>query len=175
MASVDPLLSSFSVSSLAAQTAGLNKKKEVSTGKASKLKSKFTELLSNKETEPQVESGFPIEIASMSQEDAVAFLLDAVTLAGDKVKQSPFGGAFVEYREKVGHFIKFVVKNTYDLEKEEGSRLLKGRRRKQYSIVTIIDEKLDKLAKDILYNQRDQLNLLARIDEIKGFLVDLIL
>ena len=112
MASVDPLLSSFSVSSLAAQTAGLNKKKEVSTGKASKLKSKFTELLSNKETEPQVESGFPIEIASMSQEDAVAFLLDAVTLAGDKVKQSPFGGAFVEYREKVGHFIKFVVKHT---------------------------------------------------------------
>lgn len=174
MANIDPLASSsFSVASVAAQTAGLSKKKETSNSKTGSLKSRFSELLSKNDTSQDIDSDFPAEIANMQKEEAISFLLDAVTVAADQVKQSPFGGAFVEYRKKVSQFMKYVVKNSYDVEMEESARSPRIMRRKKYYLVSVVDEKLDQLAKDILFNQTDQLNLLARIEEINGMLVDL--
>jgi uncharacterized protein YaaR (DUF327 family) len=67
-----------------------------------------------------------------------------------------------------------VVKRNYEL----GSSKRKWRSRKwdddSYHVIRVIDEKLDRLAAEVLTNQRDKLSLLAKIDEINGMLVDLL-
>ena len=63
----------------------------------------------------------------------------------------------------------FVVQNAYELEVRERR---KGTKRQQLVTVQTINAKLDELAADILYNQADQLKILAKIEEINGLLVD---
>jgi uncharacterized protein YaaR (DUF327 family) len=47
-------------------------------------------------------------------------------------------------------------------------------KRKKFTQVEIIDQKLEQLAAGILSNQKDQLGLLGKIEEINGLLVDLL-
>ena len=45
---------------------------------------------------------------------------------------------------------------------------------KKYTIIKVIDEKLEKLVTGILQSQAKQLDILSRLEEIQGLLVDLI-
>jgi len=75
-------------------------------------------------------------------------------------------------KRAVKNFINYVVKTCFEVEKHESSRLLK--KRKKFFQIEIIDQKLEKLATEVLINQRDQIAFLAKIDEINGLLIDLI-
>ena len=44
---------------------------------------------------------------------------------------------------------------------------------KKYVILRVVDEKLERLTAHVLKGQADQLDILRRIDEINGLLVDL--
>ncbi|MBO7163574.1 MAG: DUF327 family protein, partial [Spirochaetaceae bacterium] len=44
----------------------------------------------------------------------------------------------------------------------------------KFYLINIVDEKIDKLASDILSNHLETMQILVRIDEINGILVDLI-
>jgi len=44
---------------------------------------------------------------------------------------------------------------------------------KKYVIIRVIDEKLEDLAAHVLKSQGEQLDILDRIDEINGLLIDL--
>jgi hypothetical protein len=46
--------------------------------------------------------------------------------------------------------------------------------RKKFALIKVIDEKLERLALGILQTQKDQFDILARVDEINGLLVDLL-
>ena len=56
-------------------------------------------------------------------------------------------------------------------ETTSGANIMK---RKRFTLVKVVDEKLDSLAASVLAAQREQLTILAQIDEINGLLVDLI-
>jgi uncharacterized protein YaaR (DUF327 family) len=47
-------------------------------------------------------------------------------------------------------------------------------KQKTYTLVKVVDEKLDSLAADILFNQKDQIALAAKVNEISGLLVDIL-
>ena len=64
-----------------------------------------------------------------------------------------------------------VVKRGIDVEQQQsGADVLK---RKRYALIRIIDDKLERLAAAMISNQRNQIELLAKIDEINGLIVDL--
>jgi uncharacterized protein YaaR (DUF327 family) len=64
------------------------------------------------------------------------------------------------------------VERTYDVvEKSSGGNILK---RKKFTTVVVIDERLERLAAEVLSAQRDKLDILRRLDEIHGMLVDLL-
>jgi uncharacterized protein YaaR (DUF327 family) len=56
-------------------------------------------------------------------------------------------------------------------EKTSGGDIL---RRKRFTQVKIIDEKLESLVQAVLRNQGKQLDVLEKINEIRGMLIDLI-
>lgn len=119
-------------------------------------------------------AGLPAEIAGMDVEEAAIFLKDAADIAADKLKESQMPEVFAEYRRTVGQFIKFVVKNNYEVVKHAPSRLSQKRGIKDPKTeIVVINQKLDELARWMLSSHRDQIDLLSRVDEINGLLVDL--
>ncbi|HPE36778.1 MAG TPA: DUF327 family protein [Spirochaetales bacterium] len=76
------------------------------------------------------------------------------------------------YKKAVRDFVHYVVERAYDVDEHvSGRSVLK---RKKFTTVTVIDEKLERLAADVLSAQRDKLDILRRLDEIHGLLVDLL-
>ncbi len=99
-------------------------------------------------------------------------LLDGVFSAGDALKSAQTVDTIREYRGKVRAFLAYVVDHVLALEQTtSGTNIMK---RKRFTLVKVIDAKLDELAASVLAAQKQQLGILARVDEINGLLVDLV-
>ena len=132
-------------------------------------------LTKSSEEATLVQEGLPLEIAGMEMEEAIVFLKDAVEMAGDELKQRQDLASMEKYRQKVKQFMQFVVKNAFEVEKYQRRGFnRKGRKMDPRVQVKIIDEKLNKLASEMMYLQKGNLKLLARVEEINGLIIDLI-
>jgi len=99
-------------------------------------------------------------------------LLDEVHQSGERLKDNPTVDLVQAYKKAVRDFIHHVVERSYLVEeKSSGGNVLK---RKKYYRIAVIDESLERLAAEILRNQRDRLEILRRVDEINGMIVDLL-
>ena len=99
-------------------------------------------------------------------------MLDAVFSAGDVLKKAPTFEAIKDYKHKVREFIRYAVEHSITVEETtSGTNILK---RKRFTLVKVIDEKLEALALSVLGAQKEQIAILAQIDEINGLLVDFI-
>ena len=121
-----------------------------------------------------------------ASEEAANFLMDEVRSAGNILKNRPFPEEIMRYKQAVKNFMNYVVKNSYALEHEDGiPKFLKpgfsGRRgtpdalsQKKYTKIQVIDRKLEDLAAMLLASQVSQLEMISRLEEISGLLVDLL-
>ena len=103
-------------------------------------------------------------------EEALTELMDAVHSAGSDLIDRPFTDEILRYKKAVRNFIHYIVKNTYEVEKTEVRRRGKTIVNVQ---IQVIDGKLEEFAAAILSGQTRQLDRVAKLDEIKGLLVDL--
>lgn len=103
---------------------------------------------------------------------AIEALLDSVHSEGDVLKDSPTFDNIRRYKDAVKRFMAFVVRNSYDTkEAVSGFSILN---RKKHTLVVMIDQKLEQLAAGLLQGQKDQMEILRRLEEISGLLVDLL-
>ena len=121
------------------------------------------------ETRGQAGSGSLLD-EPFSQAD-LDLLLDEIHGTGDRLKENPTVDLVQAYKKAVRDFVHYVVERSYSVEqKSSGRNVLK---RNVYYRVAVIDESLERLAAEILRNQRDKLEILRRVDEINGMIVDL--
>jgi uncharacterized protein YaaR (DUF327 family) len=114
----------------------------------------------------------PAHLAGLPPEKILEALLDEVHSAGDALKEKPLPDNISAYKDAVRHFVRYVVDRTYSVSvSTSGGNILK---RKKFTQVQVIDQKLEQMAAGILSNQRGQLSLLEKIEEINGLLVDLL-
>lgn len=160
----------------AAQSASQQAAKQKSAEKSIFSKLSFADSLKKSREEAQlISEGFPIEIAGMDVESAIVFLKDEADLASDKLKENQSAENIENYRKKIGQFLKYVEKNNFEvIEKRRFAKNRRGRTLAPYVQIQVINQKLNNLASDMLYNHSKNLNLLARIEEINGLIVDLI-
>ena len=105
-------------------------------------------------------------------EESLHELLDEIHNTGDALSKRPFLSEISAYKTAVRNFINYVVENTFDTEEyTSGANILK---RKKFTLVQVIDTKLEGMAAAILKGQLNQLEILEKLDEIKGLLVDLL-
>ena len=98
-------------------------------------------------------------------------MLDTICTIGEKLKRAPTYENIKSYKKAVKDFLKYVIANMLNVEEHvSGINILK---RKRFTMINIIDEKLESLTMEILKNQNQQINILSRVDEINGLLVDL--
>jgi uncharacterized protein YaaR (DUF327 family) len=105
-------------------------------------------------------------------EEALQELLDDVHSAGDELKRRPFPEEIKQYKRAVRNFLHYVVENGYDIKKQ--TRGVRVSNRREFTLVQVVDRKLESLAASILTSQVTQIEMLARIDEIAGLLVNLL-
>ena len=138
------------------------KKKEIKTAR-------FSSLLKAHEVETDAELNYESEeIKSQKLEE----LLAAITEAGAILVSSPTMKNIMLYRERIKAFSKYMMQNALDVE----DHVSKGNilKRKKYILLKIVDKKLEELARDFLLSQKNQLDMLTRVNEINGLIVDLI-
>jgi uncharacterized protein YaaR (DUF327 family) len=119
-------------------------------------------------------------------EETVNMLMEDVRSTGDALRGRPFPDEIVRYKRAVRDFMHYVVENGLKVREEAGIPQFlkpgfKGKRgtpesQKQlvYKTVQVVDGKLEEMAALILRSQMPQLELVARLEEINGLLVDLL-
>ncbi|MDR2404275.1 MAG: YaaR family protein [Spirochaetaceae bacterium] len=156
------------------------KKTKEKSGPGRTKKPVFSDILNNSAREVGVPQDYPVS------DEALAELLDTVHGTGDDLKRRPFPEEIKRYRGAVKNFLYYVTKNGYAVEEQTGikrylnpnfsgsRRTPEAREPKRYTLVRVVDQKLEALALGLLRDQINQIELLARIDEIAGLLVDLL-
>ena len=121
-----------------------------------------------------------------ASEETLDFLMDEVRSAGDDLRNRPCPDEIMRYKQAVRNFMHYVVENGYSLEHETGiAKKFKpgysgprgtpeANNQITYTKIQVIDKKLEDLAAMLLSNQVPQLELAARLEEIKGLLIDLL-
>ena len=196
MAEIDSLGSNFyysGVQNASNEAIKRNTKKEEVRKSDKTKKVAFAKLLKGEEVEePQfIADGLPLEVRSMSIDDAAVYLADAVGSAGNDFSENQTQENLEKFKTAVSQFIRFVVVNNFDVNTAQRKRRF-GKNGQpprmfffsDYSVpptkpkpkfsIEIINEKLDALARETLSNQANNLKILAQVNEIKGLIVDLL-
>jgi hypothetical protein len=105
-------------------------------------------------------------------DEQIEAMLDDIHRLGDVVRKETSLPSIRDYRKAVSAFIHVVVERGLIVEENVSGRNVLNR--KKFALIKVIDEKLERLALGILQTQKDQFDILARVDEINGLLVDLL-
>ena len=100
-------------------------------------------------------------------------ILDDLYQLGESLKGEQTISNLKKYRQSIKHFFKYIVNHGIEAEKVAGIRNPRTMEQKQYTLIRVVDSKLEKLAAHILSSQKNQIDILRGVDEIYGLLVNL--
>lgn len=142
---------------------------------------KISELLTSTQIE-QVRQNNPTDetfkfslisnIMEKELQERVAELMGSITEQGKKLGKKTDIRDMKRYRELIKTFLNEVVYRSHKFSRE--NYLDRRGRHRVYGIVRLIDENLDKLAEELLKEEKDNIAILNRIDEIRGLLLDIL-
>ena len=78
-----------------------------------------------------------------------------------------------KYRRLIREFLDEIVSNGYTFSRED-AYASRGKHR-YIATVRIVDKKLDELGKEVIKEQADKIEVLNKIDDIRGLLLDLMM
>jgi len=112
---------------------------------------------------------FNLENRFKSKEEIESYMKEIKSI-GEKVVATQNYSDVVNYKRAIKLYLKSVVDYMYSLNQD--SSFWDGN---YFKTVKIVDEKLDSITKELLYDQKDNIDLATKIDEINGLLVDMYL
>lgn len=93
-------------------------------------------------------------------------LLEKIKKAGDKLKESKKLSNIADYKKYIGEYLNFVLDNYYELRFSERYRQILIR-------VEIINKEVEELTKELLLQQKSNIDIISKVDKIAGLLIDL--
>jgi len=93
-------------------------------------------------------------------------MLDKIKAAGDKLKRTKSKVDIIEYKKHIQEYLSFVLENYYRLKHDYGLGRLLIR-------VEVINKKIEELTNALLEQQKANIEIVGKIDEITGLLIDL--
>lgn len=76
------------------------------------------------------------------------------------------------YRRLIKEFINEIVNRSHKFSRE--NFLDKRGRHRVYGIIRLVDKNLDELAEELMKDEKNHMAILAKVDEIRGLLLDII-
>ncbi len=106
------------------------------------------------------------------QEKLSGMMADIVT-QGNKIKKHMDVRDMRQYRALIKSFMNEIVNHSHAFSRE--NFLDRRGRHRVYGIVRLVDENLDKLAEQLIADEKDAMGILATVDEIRGLIMDIFL
>ncbi|HAV43672.1 TPA: DUF327 domain-containing protein [bacterium] len=100
-------------------------------------------------------------------------VLGGIDEAAERFLEHPTYGNLLTYKGLVQRFMKIVIEKLYRVKERFGSKTTD--QQKIYTVIEEVDKHLKELTDEVLSGQTDPLNLMAKLDDIRGMLVDLYL
>ncbi len=138
----------------------------------------------------QVQQSMPVEQTSQAQEadgtfkftlvsrieeqdlqNALIGMMEEITRQGAKLSKHRDIKDMKRYRALIKDFLNEVVNRSHAFSRE--NFLDRKGRHRVYGIIRLIDQNLDELAQELVKDEQDNLEILRRIGEIEGLLLDI--
>lgn len=127
-------------------------------------------------SEAKVDKGFKFTLLSQIDQSELQQklreMVEGITNQGQKISEHMDIRDLKVYRSMISNFINEVVANSHRFSRE--NFLDKRGRHRVYGIVRLVNSKLDELAKELISSEKNQVNILERIGEIQGLVLDII-
>jgi len=98
-------------------------------------------------------------------------LIEKIDEVGEKFAKNPIPENLNEYKSLIKSFLEKVTNKIYKIKERMCSRFFI--KQKIYITVEKVNKELEELTKMVLENQAENINLMAKIEEIRGLLIDL--
>jgi len=106
-------------------------------------------------------------------DERVRNMVDKIVEQGHKLSKKIDIREFKIYKAMISEFLDEIVNNSHKFSKK--SFLDRRGRYKVYAVIKRINEELDSLAKEFLDDERDNIQILKRLDDIRGLILDIIM
>lgn len=125
-----------------------------------------------KETDGNFKFILASNIEEVGFQEKVVALMNEISEQGKKLSKHTDVRDMRKYRQLIKDFINEVVYRSHEFSRE--NFLDKRGRHRVYGIIRLVDENLDKLAEELLKEEKDNLKILNLVGEIRGLLLDII-
>ena len=119
---------------------------------------------------------FKFMLASNIEEEGLAerlnLMMEEIVMQGDKIVKRMDVRDMRRYRTLIKDFMNEIVNRSHKFSRE--NFLDRRGRHRVYGIIRIVDEKLDELAQALVSEECDKIAILAKVDEIRGLLLDIL-
>ncbi|MCQ2505568.1 MAG: YaaR family protein [Lachnospiraceae bacterium] len=105
--------------------------------------------------------------------EKLTVLLEDITNEGKKIGKKCDVRDMRRYRSLIQTFMNEIVSRSHKFSRE--NFLDKRGRHRVYGMIKLVDENLDKLAAELMKEEKDHLMILNTIDEIRGILLDMLI
>ncbi|KNY27164.1 YaaR family protein [Pseudobacteroides cellulosolvens] len=106
-------------------------------------------------------------------DERVRNMFNKIAEQGDKLAKKIDIREFKIYKAMISEFLDEIVNNSHKFSKK--SFLDRRGRYKVYAVIKRINEELDLLAKEFLNGEKDNIQILQRLDDIRGLILDIIM
>ena len=110
-------------------------------------------------------------ISDEGLQDRLNLMIQDITMQGKKISKHMDVKDMKKYRTLIKDFLNEVVNRSHKFSRE--NFLDRRGRHRVYGIIRLIDDNLDALATELMKDEKDQLAILGKIDEIRGLLLDI--
>ena len=133
----------------------------------------FTDALANVGPASSMDTANEVSPSTdaLDGEKTIEELLDDIYGIGEKLKKNQDHRSVISYKKAVQHLVRIAVDRGMQVEEQTSSPNIL--RQKRFTLVRVIDQKLERLVSEVLLSQRDTMEILGKIDEINGLLIDL--
>ncbi len=125
---------------------------------------------------PETDGSFKFTLISNIQEQELQsrlnLMMEDITMQGKRLSKHMDVRDMKRYRQLIKNFMNEIVNRSHKFSRE--NFLDRRGRHRVYGMIKLIDQNLDELAMELIKEEKDNIAILMKIDEIRGILLDLI-
>lgn len=111
-------------------------------------------------------------IAEKDLQNKLNSLMEEIDKQGERIAKHMDVSDMKRYRSLVKEFMNEVVNRSHEFSRE--NFLDRRGRHRVYGIVKLVDKNLDDLAQELVKDEKDNIEILNKVGEIKGLLLDIV-
>lgn len=123
----------------------------------------------------KTEKGFRFTLLSQIGEgelqEKLTEMVNEITKQGQKIAEHMDIRDMKIYRSMISNFMSEVVANSHEFSRE--NFLDRRGRHRVYGIIRQVNDKLDELARELIKSEKNQVDILDKIGEIQGLVLDI--